>query len=105
MGLFMENLAFSLALGHKQKIKSDNQVRNQKDLVVQLRNNEILKDQMNEENQKRLTAENEKIKYLREISDLKLSILHNQMKPHFIFNALNSIKYCIIENDSKKRCQ
>lgn len=101
MGLFVENLAFSLALGHKQKITSDNQVRYQKDLVVELRKNELLKDEVNFENEKILTIENEKIKYLQEISNLKLSVLQNQMNPHFIFNALNSIKYCIIENDSK----
>ena len=56
---------------------------------------------MNRENEKRLLIENEKIKYLQEISDLKLSVLQSQMNPHFIFNALNSIKYYIIENDTQ----
>ena len=100
-GLLIENLAFSLALGHRQKITFNNKVSYQKGLVVQLKKNEMLKDQVNIENEKRLTAENEKFKYLQEISDLKLSVLQSQMNPHFIFNALNSIKYCILENDSQ----
>lgn len=34
-----------------------------------------------------------------EINELKLASLHSQMNPHFIFNALNSIKLYIINND------
>ncbi|MBP7973844.1 MAG: histidine kinase, partial [Kaistella sp.] len=30
-----------------------------------------------------------------------LSVLQSQMNPHFIFNALNSIKYYILENDTQ----
>ncbi|MDB2462987.1 histidine kinase [Algibacter sp.] len=37
-----------------------------------------------------------------EINELKLASLHNQMNPHFIFNALNSIKLYIINNDKDR---
>lgn len=37
-----------------------------------------------------------------EINELKLASLHSQMNPHFIFNALNSIKLYIINNDKDK---
>lgn len=100
-GLFIENIAFSFALGHKQRINYHEKVAFQQNFISQLQKNEMLKDEMNRENEKRLIIENEKIKYLQEISDLKLSVLQSQMNPHFIFNALNSIKYYILENDTQ----
>lgn len=102
IGLFVENMAFSLALGHKQKITHDQKIAYQKDLVAELQKNESLKEKINSDNEKRLKVQNEQIKYLQEISDLKLAVLQSQMNPHFIFNALNSIKYCILENDTDK---
>ena len=100
-GLLIENVAFSFALGHKQRINYREKVEFHEGFIAQLQKNELLKDEMNRENEKRLLIENEKIKYLQEISDLKLSVLQSQMNPHFIFNALNSIKYYIIENDTQ----
>lgn len=100
LGLFIENIAFSFALGHKQRIIYHEKVAFQQNFISQLQKNEMLKDEMNRDNEKRLIIENEKIKYLQEISDLKLSVLQSQMNPHFIFNALNSIKYYILENDT-----
>ena len=41
------------------------------------------------------------LQYNNQINELKLASLHNQMNPHFIFNALNSIKHYIINNESK----
>ncbi|MCP2037479.1 sensor histidine kinase YesM [Chryseobacterium sp. HSC-36S06] len=101
VGLLIENIAFSLALGHKQRINHEQKVTFHKDLILELQRNERLKDEMTRENEKRLTVENDKIKYLQEISDLKFSLLQSRMNPHFIFNALNSVKYYILENDSQ----
>lgn len=39
--------------------------------------------------------------YQNQINELKLKSLLNQMNPHFIFNALNSIKLYIINNEPK----
>ena len=100
IGLFIENLAFSFALGHKQRNIYIEKVSFNKNFIEELQKNEILKDHVNLENEKRLLIENEQIKYLQEISELQLSILQTQMNPHFIFNALNSIKYYIEKNDS-----
>ncbi|MBC8883818.1 histidine kinase [Flavobacterium piscinae] len=43
-----------------------------------------------------------KSKYENEILNLKLDALRSQMNPHFIFNALNSIKVYFIENNKEK---
>ena len=42
------------------------------------------------------------LKREKKILSLKQDALRSQMNPHFIFNALNSIKLYIIENDKKK---
>lgn len=101
IGLLIENVAFSFALGHQQRIIYRDKVAHNKNLIAEILKNAVLNDKINFENKKRLETENDQIKNLREISDLKLSLLHTQMNPHFIFNALNSIKYYILENDTK----
>lgn len=101
MGLLVENIAFSFALGYRQKMNYHEKVSYNRNLIAEMQKNEELKDKINNENQKRLVVENTQIKYLQEISDLKLSILQTQMNPHFIFNALNSIKYYILEHDTE----
>lgn len=101
VGLIIENIAFSFALGRRQRSNYREKVLFNKNLIVEMQKNVQLKDKINLQHQKRLEVENDRIKYQRENSDLKLSILQNQMNPHFIFNALNSIKYYILENDTK----
>lgn len=44
---------------------------------------------------------NYKERLKRKISDLEHKALRSQMNPHFVFNAMNSIMYLIINNDSK----
>ena len=99
MGLLVENIAFSFALGRRQRITYREKVAYNRNLIAEMQKNDELKDKINIENQRRLEIENRQIKYLQEISDLKLSILQTQMNPHFIFNALNSIKYYILDHD------
>ena len=101
VGLFIENIAFSFALGHQQRINSNEKRAFYKNFLDESKKNELLKDQIYHENQKRLLIENQQIKFRQEISDLKLSILQSQMNPHFIFNALNSIKHYILQHDTK----
>ncbi len=100
-GVIVENLAFSYALGYQQKINYRDKVTLQENFIAEMKKNELLKDSISRENEKRLLVENEKIKYLQEISDLKLSVLQSQINPHFIFNALNSIKYYILEHETQ----
>lgn len=99
LGLFIENIAFSFALGHKQRINYHKKVLANRSFIAQLRKNQLLNEEMNRENEKRLKLENEKIRIEQEISELKLTLLQTQMNPHFVFNALSSIKYYILDND------
>ncbi len=41
----------------------------------------------------------EKSSYEAQIAQVELKALHAQINPHFIFNCLNSIKYCVSENN------
>lgn len=105
IGLFIENIAFSVALGHRQRIITKEKKIFHDNFVNELKKNELLKNQIHTENQKRVLVENQQIRYLQEISDLKLSILQSQMNPHFIFNALNSVKYYILEHDTENAAE
>ena len=43
-----------------------------------------------------------KLNYEKQINELKLHSLRKQMNPHFIFNALNSIRSALIDNNQNK---
>jgi hypothetical protein len=47
------------------------------------------------------TRERKKAEMDRKISDLKIAALSSQMKPHFVFNTINSIQYLISCNNQK----
>ena len=47
-------------------------------------------------------SKQKRLKNEKKILSLKQDALRSQMNPHFMFNALNSIKLYIIENDKKK---
>jgi len=111
LGVIIENIMFTLALGRKQwqilKLKNESQEK----LIRQLKENEKLKSKIQQQLEENVVALNkkseeeklEKIKarYEKEFTDLKLSSLRSQMNPHFIFNSLNSIKLYIINNEKE----
>jgi len=116
IGVFIENLFFSLGLVAKQKIVLKERNDSQQELIIQLQENEELKSSLTEKLQEEVTkktseiitlnekAETERIKQIevnfeKEIAQMKVSSLQSQMNPHFIFNSLNSIKLYIIKND------
>lgn len=101
VGIVIENIFFSLGLGLRQKIilAERNDAKNK--LILKLEENKNLKEKVNIELQEKLNAYNEQIVLREEIDNLKLISLKNQMNPHFIFNALNSIKLYIINNEKK----
>lgn len=109
LGGIVENLLFSLGLGHKQKMLLKENRESRKKLLRQFEENERLRNAI----QKRLEGnvetlsrqlETDKIEKLRvqydkELAELKITSLRSQMNPHFIFNSLNSIKLYIINNE------
>ena len=104
IGVFLEALIFSIGLGYKYHIYRQERDNYNIQLINEFQKNEKLKDQLNEklseEVEDRKLAEIEAL-YEVQINELKLTSLLSQMNPHFIFNALNSIKLYIINNEPK----
>lgn len=111
IGLVIENIFFTLALGHKQKLIQNEKNKSQEKLILKLKENEHLKQKVQEQLEKDIKALNERaeierlksieIAYDKEMAELKVSALRSQMNPHFIFNSLNSIKRYIIDNEKE----
>lgn len=109
MGLILENLAFSLGLGHKQKLLLRENVDSKKQIILQYEENEKLRQEIQrqlEQNVESLQSQVEadklekiRARYDKELAEMKLVSLRSQMNPHFIFNSLNSIKLYIITNE------
>ena len=101
-GIIIENMFFSLGLGLRQKeiLIERNEAKNK--LISKLQENESLKEKVNLQLQEKINALNEKIQLKEELQNLKLTAFRSQMNPHFIFNALNSIKLYITNNDTKE---
>jgi sensor histidine kinase YesM len=118
LGVFIENIFFSLGLVVKQRLILTERNQSQQKLIVQYKENEKLKNTLTERLKEEVTkktteiialnkvAEEERIKQLeisfeKEIAELKVSSLQSQMNPHFIFNSLNSIKLNIIKDNKE----
>ena len=112
IGLIFENMLFSLGLGHKQRLILNEKQKGDKELIQQLQENEKLRDviqQRLEEDVKNLNRTVELERMLakqttleKELAEMKLASLRSQMNPHFIFNALNSIKCFMIDDEQEK---
>lgn len=70
-------------------------------LIDQLKENENLKEKVNQQLQEKINVLSDQIQLKEELETLKLTAFKSQMNPHFIFNALNSIKLYIVNNDAK----
>ena len=112
LGVFLEQLFFGFGLSQKVQLINDERIR-------LFRQNEEMDKNMNAKLQEKLRkkekqiakalkdvqetrVEKLKLHYEKQINELKLYSLRSQMNPHFIFNALNSIRSALIENDQKK---
>lgn len=111
IGVFLEAIVLSVGLGYKYHVYRQERNDLNVKLIGEYKKNETLKDELNTQLSVKLKsvskqAEIYKIEqleahYKSEINQLKLTSLLSQMNPHFIFNALNSIKLYIINNEQK----
>jgi len=111
IGMALENIFFSLGLGHKQKLILEEKNKSQLELINQLQENEILRETVQNQLQQDLVLLEEKAKNQhlitqketadKELAELKVTSLRSQMNPHFIFNSLNAIKLYIINNEKQ----
>lgn len=104
IGVLLEAVTLSIGLGykyHNYRLERDNFNTL---LISELQKNDALKDQLNEKLSEKVEshklAEIEAL-YEKQINELQLTSLLSQMNPHFIFNALNSIKLYIINHEPK----
>ncbi|MHA7129511.1 histidine kinase [Algoriphagus namhaensis] len=119
LGLLIENIFFTYALAIKQRTAFLEKIDVQKKLLRELQENASLRIALNEELSTQLAKkrknilslseqvesermERVKASYEQEINKLHLQSFHSQMNPLFIFNALNSVKVCLISGDKDR---
>lgn len=112
IGIYIEQFVFAFGLAYK--VRLINQALLEKSLENQQikdKQNQLLEIKLKEKESEimAITAKEEegriarlKAKFENEINHLHLVSLQSQMNPHFIFNALNSIKAFLIENDKQQ---
>jgi sensor histidine kinase YesM len=109
IGFILENILFALGLGHKQKNILHEKNKSQEALILQMKENDILRSKVQQQLEKEVTVLSEnakqerllniKLQYEKDLAELKVAALRSQMNPHFIFNSLNSIKRYIIDQE------
>lgn len=112
LGIFVEQLAFGFGLAYKVRkinesllyhLTENEKIKNNQNLILQkeLQKKEIELREISTKAEERRILEL-KSKFENEINQLHLLSLQSQMNPHFIFNALNSIKVFLIENNKEQ---
>lgn len=119
IGILLESILFALAIGLEQKIAYKEKALTQTMYIKQLEENQLLKESINRALSEELLqtkaemeglgaeAQRERTEKLAmkiegKVAKLRLDALSSQMNPHFIFNALNSIKSYFIDNNRDK---
>ncbi len=117
-GTLLEIFAFALGLGYKIRMSELQKLDYQEKLIGQLQENDRLQKRYNEELKEEVKARSEEvvaqkmaveeekkrtleISLKREIDKVKMIALRTQMKPHFLFNALNSIRALILHQKNE----
>ncbi|GAB3329633.1 hypothetical protein GCM10027429_05830 [Marivirga atlantica] len=116
IGTLIEIIIFTLGLAYRSKIIQDERNLFRERMMSETYEKEKLLEQYNEDLKKQVlqrseallkeqqTVEEEKQKVMRlslekEVDQMKMKALRAQMKPHFLFNALNAIRAMIIKEN------
>lgn len=119
IGLMLESIMFSFALGKRIKLSEDEKLANKEALIENLNalrqfkeeENVRLEEQVSQKTQELLAAnsivEEQKKREIKKDYEKRLAIsemnaLRSQMNPHFIFNSLSSIKYLVLSDQKSK---
>lgn len=117
IGTLIEILLFSLGLAYRSNLIQQERNIFKERMISEIQEKEELLNRYNEDLKRQVLErsealineqqlfEREKQKVLKlslekEIDRVKMTALRSQMKPHFLFNALNAIRALIIKNDS-----
>ena len=117
--IFCESIVFMIGLGYKIKLLYVEKLKTQQLIIKkQKRINDLqnhyqndLKKEITEREQhilasQKIIEQNKideiKTNYDAQLKNSRLDALRSQMNPHFLFNALNSIKVYLIQNDKEK---
>ncbi|WKV13745.1 histidine kinase [Marivirga harenae] len=117
IGTLLEILLFSLGLAYRSNLIQNERNIFKERMISEIQEKEELLNTYNEDLKRQVLErsealiaeqqlfEREKQKVLKlslekEIDRVKMTALRSQMKPHFLFNALNAIRALIIKNDS-----
>ena len=111
IGILGEQIAFACGFAYKIKLMSLQIIKkSEENASIKERQNIVLQEKLKEKELEILTvtadAEEQRVQRLQtehedQINHLHLVSLQSQMNPHFIFNALNSIKSYLIDNDQQ----
>lgn len=111
-GVIIEQICFGFALAYFiELINKDYQRSINRNLNLKIEHNQELSEKLNDQSKRlkkmaRDAKEKQlalvKSEYEAKLNESRLSSLQSKMNPHFIFNALNSIKAYLIDNDKRK---
>jgi sensor histidine kinase YesM len=99
LGYFADqlNLKYHLTMTQNMNLKN----KHNEELTIKLKDQSRRLEQLAQEAKEKKVAL-VKSEYESKLNESRLSSLQSKMNPHFIFNALNSIKAYLIENDKSK---